>query len=106
MIERWLIELQQHYFIEARYIFICYILHHRNYHYVDYFIRSGAYFTKEFKTIADRVLTLYWKNTLTSPLFQTLTLEESNLMVTLYMEGDNYPLSISHYDSIVENETI
>lgn len=94
-LESWLIHLQQNYFIEARYIFICYILHHRNYNYVNYFICNGAYFTKEFKEIANRVLKLYWENKLTSPLFQTLNLEESNLMTHLYIEGDNYPLSIS-----------
>lgn len=97
-LESWLIDLQSTYFIEARYIFICYILHHRNYYYVNYFIRNGAYFTPEFKELSNRILKLYWKNILTSPLFQTLTLEESNLMVTLYLEGDNYPLSSVYHN--------
>jgi hypothetical protein len=100
MLEHWLIYIQKTYFIEARYVFICYIIHHRNYYYVDYFIRNGAYFSPEFKKLSNHILKLFWEDKLTSPLFQTLTLEEINLMTTLYLEGDNYPLSISHYKNI------
>ncbi len=106
MIKQWVIEMQNTYHVHARYVFIAYLLNHKNYEYIEMSLRQGDKFKKKFKKITDRILQLYWENKLSSPIFEYLSLEESNLMVELFLEKDSFPIDDIIFDDLIIDDVI